>query len=580
MIRRLVPWLVVPVVVALCFVGTQRALRPPSLTSPADGYLPVDGAASFLATTGQRTGRSGPSFFAVEQGVVPGADLALSLTDAGFLAAGLSADDPRLERRWLRASVNDVAGGTTTETLSFVAATDGLALALDELASGYAAYRPALPVLTADLLSGRPVRWSGTRVEADVSRAASATITSVPSELPGCRETRTDLRFAESAAGAEPFTQILTFCSGGGFAGLEVIRDGTRYGARLTTDRPALGDVGTTTATPSWPAPARPTRTEVGFGALVGGLSPIGLEGSLLVAARSDVVIATSTGDLALSTYLSSARAYGIFWRARPGGDVVALAAAGQVSVAATSQKAVLGYDFDGVRRWRVPLPDLAVGVSPTPYGVLVTVADGTVVMLDPATGLVRWRTDVGQDAVGRAAVSGDTVVVLDGDTGLHALDARTGATRWTTDRTDGVRLGVAGGTVVSYDLETTTWDGWSLADGRRRWSVDVPGALYTFGTSGDRLVISAEDGLTALDPDGRVAWRAPVRGALATSGGRLASCDLTVCELRDGATGAVQASWDLDLELLNAPTVVFTDRGLLLALTPLHGSLTYRELR
>lgn len=109
----------------------------------------------------------------------------------------------------------------------------------------------------------------------------------------------------------------------------------------------------------------------------------------------------------------------------------------------------VKGWTSGPVERWRVPV-GRGYGSVAVVEGVVYVLRNGAeaeqLVALDAATGAERWSTDVGKpfdNGRGYAGtrstptVVGDTIVVLTGWGDLHAIDRATGAKRWSSSLTD-----------------------------------------------------------------------------------------------------------------------------------------------
>ncbi|WP_460699586.1 outer membrane protein assembly factor BamB family protein [Nocardia thraciensis] len=121
---------------------------------------------------------------------------------------------------------------------------------------------------------------------------------------------------------------------------------------------------------------------------------------------------------------------------------------------------------------------------------------DGSVYALDTATGAVRWRTPIGQDAPIYAPIAAaGRVFVSHSLRGLCALDAATGAILWEKDGYYG-RLATDGTLVFSRGPRSYRGvNAWDAASGALRW-VAIPDR----GT--DMLAPTTADGLLAMTGD------------------------------------------------------------------------------
>ena len=166
-------------------------------------------------------------------------------------------------------------------------------------------------------------------------------------------------------------------------------------------------------------------------------------------------------------------------------------------------------YDWD----WQGAAPVLADGL------VFVGAGDGRFHAIDAATGAVRWTFATKGRIRNAAAIDGDRVVVGSADHFVYALDRRTGAQRWRFDTTaeiDATPLVHAGKVYAGnrgpglYALDAATgaqawrlyfWGSWVEST-----PVVADGTLY-IGASDLRRV-------SAIDPaSGRVLWRTDVYG-------------------------------------------------------------------
>lgn len=159
---------------------------------------------------------------------------------------------------------------------------------------------------------------------------------------------------------------------------------------------------------------------------------------------------------------------------------------------------------------------DARVTAPPTIDGTAVYLPDwdGYVHALSIADGSVRWSRQVGPDGENRTftqpvAIHDETLYLgsLSGRTGVIAVDAATGAERWSrsTDR-------VTGGPVVD-DGFVAVRGGTLLAafgtDGVERWTFNVPGdgRESTLALDDQHVYVPAGDALYAIERSGEKAW-------------------------------------------------------------------------
>lgn len=191
-----------------------------------------------------------------------------------------------------------------------------------------------------------------------------------------------------------------------------------------------------------------------------------------------------------------------------------------------------------GEQRWSVPTPDrLTVYTAPSVVDGVVYAATGpsqdredTVFALDAATGEQLWATDAGTSVFAGPAVGEGLAIVGNADDGeLIALDAATGAVRWTLTRESDYFIGgtsIVDGTVF---VPTTDGDGGGsllavdAATGTLRWEAAThgDGQGSTPAVYGD-LVIAGSHGLglvVAYDREtGEQVWQHAVSGAVSAS--------------------------------------------------------------
>jgi outer membrane protein assembly factor BamB len=159
---------------------------------------------------------------------------------------------------------------------------------------------------------------------------------------------------------------------------------------------------------------------------------------------------------------------------------------------------------------------DARVTAPPTVSAPFVYVPDwrGRVHALGLADGTVHWTRRIGDDGHGRSfpepvALADDTLYLgsLSGHTGVVAIDADTGAERWS--RSTNV---VTEGPVIHDDLLVVRMHGLVEAfdrDGTRRWSYNVLASDSRPMAVDDRHVyVPARKKLYAIDRTGRPAWQ------------------------------------------------------------------------
>jgi outer membrane protein assembly factor BamB len=246
------------------------------------------------------------------------------------------------------------------------------------------------------------------------------------------------------------------------------------------------------------------------------------------------VIVANDRGD-DLHAWRPGVSQATLEWVAHPGGVIVAVAAVGDIALAATSDRAVHAYDALGRRLWTWRGDELALArpVSAATAGSdpLVATRDGRVALLASEDGAERWSADLGADTRGAFTVAGSVVVLADERGRLSGLDLSSGELRWRVDAgmieslaasPDGTALYAA-----TFDNELLTLD---PATGETRWSDNFLGILRSTTATPAGVVLATDEETVGYDADGTELWRA-------AGGGVLPLLDTP----EDGATLAVQ---------------------------------------
>lgn len=138
----------------------------------------------------------------------------------------------------------------------------------------------------------------------------------------------------------------------------------------------------------------------------------------------------------------------------------------------------------------------------------------GGVVAFDLASGRQLWRTRTSSPVRGGPALDGDTVAIAQLDGTLLVLDAATGALRWTRDLGKGIAPeagnvfappAIAAGTLVLGNRrKLVALDG----EGSERWSVDpIPDATYSQSLAAVAIGEDAVVGVFHRELGGVIAW-------------------------------------------------------------------------
>lgn len=279
------------------------------------------------------------------------------------------------------------------------------------------------------------------------------------------------------------------------------------------------------------------------------------------------VAFVTTTGDLVgVATEENGAT---VRWRARSGGDAIAVGVAGDVVMVATSERTVVAYDAFGTRLWTRTNPELVLAppADTGDGGVVLVGLDASVTVVDATTGEERWAASMVTDADLAAIAIDGTVVVSDRSGETIAFDETTGDVRWQRSLDPLVALAATDELVLAATSDTIT----ALApgDGSVRWEVSADDVTEIVATDALVVVVTASATL-ALDPrTGASRWSAPVGSQVVAVG------DVTAMVLPDGRVsvltgdGTVVAEWSPPDD---EPTAVVADDD---GLVVVHGSST-----
>jgi outer membrane protein assembly factor BamB len=161
----------------------------------------------------------------------------------------------------------------------------------------------------------------------------------------------------------------------------------------------------------------------------------------------------------------------------------------------ATLDGAVRGLDGGtGNVRWTVP--DRPGTLSARQGLLVVHESDGTVWGMAPATGSARWKTETRITGALPATVADDTVFV--GGEGLVALDAASGAVRWSAEPPPHVSAPpLAGGKCVFVPEEDGTLRCRDVATGKELWAFASKGMLRStpaLDAAAKRVLLGTDD--------------------------------------------------------------------------------------
>ncbi|MBA8795639.1 outer membrane protein assembly factor BamB [Friedmanniella endophytica] len=520
--HRLLPPVTVALVLVLVAAGLGVAARAGAGgEAPSSDYLPADGAAWTSVVESTTPAGTDRTVAVVESARLGGVEATQTLgNQVGVqLLTALGIRDTRSPARVWRVTSTPVGLAGTDPTTRpdaqrsrFYRVDRGVELVLDSGPDGLTTFDPGLRELPAEPEPGD--RWTS-RGSAGAGRTYTASMSAAAAGT-GCLQVTGTLTFAGSGDTA-PHRLTRTWCRREGAVQLADRSSAAGQDVGSTerfAPRTALPQIPVTaTGTDPWGDPARWRARTLPLRSVEGGADP----GSLGVAVTQQSAAVTATGLLARpvvqgrDVIITTPRTEDLLLvrRLHPGGLPTMITALGSAVVVATTGRELVGYGTDGLRRWTLAVPDaitlpgLAVGGD-----LAVTTAAGTVIMVDPRTGRVRWRHDVGADPSAPPVTDGAQLLVADRSGTLTALAVADGTVRWTAQEPGVSRMTTADGLLVTDDASTL--EGRSLADGRLRWRWPHADLVRSLVGLGGTVVAGTDRTTTGLGLDGTPRWTAP----------------------------------------------------------------------
>jgi outer membrane protein assembly factor BamB len=205
----------------------------------------------------------------------------------------------------------------------------------------------------------------------------------------------------------------------------------------------------------------------------------------------------------------------------------------------------VSAFDVNGEKVWAADLTSTKSpkdkisggGLAYSKGNLAVSTGAGEVVLLDAATGIIRWRHDVQGSISAPPTYASGIIIVMTGGNQAIALNAKNGRVVWTQEsNTTGAGILGAGTPAVSGNLVVLPFTsgevlGVSLNEGLQSWSQVING----------KRVGSANGYVKAVSGDPVIVGKVVYAG---TNSGRLAAIDITsgmrVWTKKEGAIGPV----------------------------------------
>lgn len=558
------------VVCAVVAAGTLALVaatdaRPPDTGGAAAAFLPADGAVGWTAMPG--------GVAQYEHRRAPGAGALFVLPEvAAGIAITAYLDRAQSTPHWATYWGPEAGRPGANPRDLYSIGPDGIRTVANIGYAVDAVFAPGLRVLPSDVKAGAKWTSDGTSVWSQLAAdgssqsaelAYSAAFTAREPEADefagfsreGCLETVSDLSLTPAEGDALIYHQTSLWCPGEG----QIASSGGLEGEEPTTvilaRAPDLA-VQLSARVPSWQHPeswdaaavaarwSDPVWGDTAFTATPA-VTPVMVGDALAVA---DV----NSGDLTLLR--EDEQGLVVSRVLRPGGDVIALAAVGELLVAATSQRDLVAYTVRGDRVWTHRTPDLVVAAPVTDRGdgLVVACLDGTLRLLDAATGKERWSTEVSSDGVDSLTVTRDVVVSADRTGALAAVDLDDGEPLW-TDESEGEVAGFATDGDSLYAARDDDIERLDAASGATVWKANVGTGTDDVVLAGAHVVAQTWDDIAAMDPEtGRIVWRAPGAGAITTDGSSLMAASGARLRLI-GKDGADAATWPVPPESLGS---------------------------
>ncbi len=238
---------------------------------------------------------------------------------------------------------------------------------------------------------------------------------------------------------------------------------------------------------------------------------------AVLVAASTWLVARPAFGEAVADSIAAQ-----VVWRAVIDDGPSDLAADADGVVVTSNAQSVHVLDRAGRVQWRVAPVDVGLGQPALGPDLVVVGGRASITVLARSDGAVRWTRPMTEPA-NSVAVAGETVLVGDDSGTLAALDARSGAERWSVRYPgalwSGARIDLASGAVVAtwHQSATPAVRVLDLATGALRW--EAPTARYTGAPTvhRGRVVLAIGDGnrharVEARDlATGELQWQTPV---------------------------------------------------------------------
>jgi hypothetical protein len=535
--RRTATVSVIGVVIALVWsVILASHSRPPT-------GMPDVEAGQYLATSGHREFLSnGPQTTIIETSHLPGA---IAFSDPPLIMQQVL-DTISYEQASAGYWIREIWQTRSAITSRLLMLSDDAGLVLYAIdGTDRLAFDSGLVELPADAVPGASWTSQATATDADgVSTSWSRTGSIGSAAEQGCLEITTTDRYGDTET-----TSVTTRCPQRGIVAVDQAAAGEppavdTSGLRLRPHpdlMPASDPITTTILT--------------GEVAMAVGMTtpPVAVGDGLVFANRTnghlDFVSPGANGQWTLSTVR------------RPGLDMTALLDAGEMVVAATTDRALVAYDRHGRWVWQADLPDIASDLFwVDDEAAAALTLDGQLTIFAVSDGRTIRTTDMpAGSTVGPAVVQGDSgaLIATASERQIAILNAEDRVT--TLEVRDDVRsLAMTHQAVVVSDV-TADLTAFTLA-GDRLWRVGMPDSCRQLVATDELVVCRLPNAIAAIDPaSGRVIWRAELSAlAIYVADGQILSMGRQTTTLLS-TSGDELGSWQIERTASNTWAVPMT---------------------
>jgi outer membrane protein assembly factor BamB len=493
--------LVAVLVAGAAFVASSVSLA--YRVTAASRFLPADGAASYERTATTRELHTTVGITVTESARLPGV-VGLLSTDGAFATKMLAEADPNRIQIW-RTTTTAIDDPTAiAQTIRFYRVNSGIELmGVSTPSEGYV-YSPAVLLLPADVRAGSRWRSAGSAGDT-LDYRSELQADAVNSD---CLRVTGEMRYLSKAGQLGRVVALeQTWCIHEG-----MLAESQSY-ADIRTDTTRIDvpppSAQTTTNTPiHWTVPQHWTTKNLGTISInpTFGEAPMVGSPSAVTPVRSEsgLVIRAAVGGDLVATTPKTPTAWTSVWRAHPGGTVRTLSAFGNVIIATTSNRQMVGYSDVGVRLWQLALDDLAptAPVRINDQDAVIVDLAGAMRRFDLASGTVVWRHEIGSDVNVAPAVGSRVIVIMDRGGTTTAFDQNTGKRQWYKHMQGSAAVTLSNTVAVIQDQ---TLHGLAAGSGRHRWVRPIFGTLTDTATFADHIVVATKSESLILSGDGAV---------------------------------------------------------------------------